>query len=95
MNDKDLCYKSYDGNYLGLLGGGLLNLYQKGDTLIAVKAVKKQKNLNKEYHIIPMYNYHTFDPSKGIKGPLNKTELNTTLSKKGMEISQFVEVDVD
>ncbi|WP_437922391.1 hypothetical protein [Sphingobacterium sp. LRF_L2] len=95
VNDKDLCYKLYDGNYLGLLDGGLLNLYQRGDTLVAVKAIKKKTRLYKEYYIIPMYNDDTFDPSMGINGPLSKTDLNKELSKKGIEISQFVEVDIE
>lgn len=88
--DRDICFKLYDGNYIGLLGGRLSNLYQKRDTLIAIKKIKKRETFTNQYYIIPLHNKDIFDPSVGIKGPLNKIDLITN----GVEINQFKEIDI-
>lgn len=93
-DDKDICYKLYNDDYIGLLGGGLSNLYKKGDTLIAIKKTKKGKIIDKKYYIIPLYNEDTLDPSAGIKGPFDQSELKSELNRRGMEINQFIEIDV-
>lgn len=76
------------------MGGGLSKLYQKGDTLIAVKTTNKGEFPIEKWYIVPLYSDDILDPSIGLKGPLNKEELKNQLKRKDTAIAMYKEIDI-
>lgn len=92
-DDFDICYKLYNGDYIGLLGGGLKGLRVFNNTMVAEKAMlKKAGKVDIQYYIIPMYPKGTLDPTAGIVGPITQYSLGKRLGKVGLNLSQFSKI---
>ena len=94
-DDKDICYKLEDGNYLGLIGGNLSNLFQYKKQLIAVKALSQEDEKSFEYYYIEMYNFSTLYPERGVQGPFTKFELENFLRKYNNTFENFHPLKID